>query len=69
MKVGCTNLGMPTGSDTTDEEIGIMYHAIQKVAGATGVDHRFILAIVMQESLGCVGVYTTFSAHANPGLM
>ena len=69
MKVSCTNLGMPQGSDTTDEEIGMLYHAIQDVASSSHVDHRFILAVIMQESLGCVRVYTTANANANPGIM
>lgn len=69
MKKACTNLGMTPGSDTTDDEIGLLYHAIQRVAEATGVDHRFILAVMMQESKGCVRVYTTANANSNPGLM
>lgn len=69
MKKGCTNLGLPAGSDTTDEEIGNMYWAIKNAAKATRVDHRFILAVIMQESLGCVRVYTTRVTHASPGLM
>ena len=69
MKVGCTNLGLAPGSDTTNEEIADLYDAIQSVASTSGVDHRFILAIIMQESLGCVRVYTTANANANPGLM
>lgn len=39
------------------------------VAGETGVDNRFILAIVMQESKGCVRAPTTGTAVRNPGLM
>lgn len=69
MKTSCTNLGMPPGQDTTDQEIGDMYHAIQNAATVTGVDHRFILAVIVQESLGCVRVYITFSVHPSPGLM
>ncbi|KAK5071246.1 hypothetical protein LTR64_007750 [Lithohypha guttulata] len=69
MKTACTNLGMASGSDTTDNEIAHIYQAIQSVAAVTGVDHRFVLAILMQESLGCVRVYTTNNGVANPGLM
>lgn len=67
--MGCTSLGLPPGSDTTDLEISQIYDAIQIAALRTGVDHRFILAIMLQESLGCVRVYTTANANANPGLM
>lgn len=38
-------------------------------AAATGVDHRLILAIIMQESHGCVRVQTTNGGVRNPGLM
>lgn len=33
------------------------------------MDHRFILAVMMQESGGCVRVYTTRGQNENPGLM
>lgn len=43
------------------------------MAKETGVDPRMILAIIMQESKGCVRVPTTTSpgpdGHSNPGLM
>ena len=38
-------------------------------ADATGVDHRFILAVIMQESGGCVRAPTTNYGVRNPGLM
>jgi hypothetical protein len=43
--------------------------AIEQVAAETGVDHRFILAVILQESAGCVRVPTTGGANPNPGLM
>jgi hypothetical protein len=46
-----------------------MKSAIKAQAAASGVDARFVLAIVMQESKGCVRVKTTAWGHANPGLM
>ncbi|KAM0804669.1 hypothetical protein BDR22DRAFT_878779 [Usnea florida] len=53
----------------TDQEIADMYDAIQFVAEATYVDHRFILAIIMQESGGCVRAPTSNYGVPNPGLM
>jgi len=60
------------GANDSHEEVGDIYNAIEAVAAQTLVDHRFILAIIMQESNGCVRVPTTFSAEGdvrNPGLM
>ena len=53
MKTSCSYFGVP---DNTDEEILDIQSAIQSVALATKVDHRFILAILMEESKGCVRV-------------
>jgi len=69
MKKACTTLQMPPGSDTTNPEIALIWDAIQAAAIKSGVDHRFILAIMMQESGGCVRVYKTVNANGNPGLM
>ncbi|KAM3554802.1 hypothetical protein ARSEF4850_006289 [Beauveria asiatica] len=43
--------------------------AIEEVSKSEGVDARFILAVVMQESNGCVRVPTTANGVTNPGLM
>jgi hypothetical protein len=59
-------------ADDSGPEIGQIWNAIQNAAGATKgeitviyeendsneqkVDHRFILAVIMQESSGCVRV-------------
>ncbi len=43
--------------------------SILSVAGQTCMDPRFILAVVMQESNGCVRVVSTVGGNANPGLM
>jgi hypothetical protein len=43
--------------------------AIEATAAKTGVDNRFVLAIVMQESGGCVRAPTTNFGVRNPGLM
>lgn len=53
----------------THQEIIDMYEAIQFVAAATFVDHRFILAVIMQESGGCVRAPTSNYGVPNPGIM
>lgn len=55
--------------DNSGPEVGAIWDGIQKAAGSTGVDHRFILAVIMQESGGCVRVRTTNYGVRNPGLM
>ena len=50
-------------------EVGSIYNAIQQVAVETKVDHRFILAVILQESGGCVRVPTSNFGVRNPGLM
>lgn len=57
------------GADNSDAEINSIKSAISQVAGEGNVDQRFILAIVMQESKGCVRVPTTNNGVVNPGLM
>jgi hypothetical protein len=57
------------GANDSGDEINEINNAIQQVAGSTGVDSRFILAIMMQESKGCVRVPTTDNGVVNPGLM
>lgn len=62
----CNQFG--TAVDST-QEINDIYDAIQAAATATRVDHRFILAIMMQESGGCVRAPTSNFGVRNPGLM
>jgi hypothetical protein len=57
------------GDDDSSTEIADIQTAIEQVSGSTGVDERFILAIMMQESEGCVRVPTTGNGVVNPGLM
>ena len=57
------------GDNDSSDEISAIDSAIQQLSGQTGVDARFILAIVMQESKGCVRVITTGNGITNPGLM
>lgn len=69
MQTSCSALH--AGEDNTIAQIADIYTAIQSRANASLVDHRFILAIVLQESHGCVHVPTTHSSTGvpNPGLM
>ncbi|KAK5175766.1 uncharacterized protein LTR77_000906 [Saxophila tyrrhenica] len=69
MQTSCSALDI--GSDNTDEDNQYIYEAIQSRANASLVDHRFILATIMQESAGCVRVgHTTSSGGVtNPGIM
>ncbi|KAL7781767.1 glycoside hydrolase [Trichoderma ceciliae] len=68
MFASCGNLPNPQVNDS-GQEVGAIWDGIQMAAAATGVDHRFILAIIMQESHGCVRVQTTNGGVRNPGLM
>jgi hypothetical protein len=66
MSASCTQFGV---ADNTDAEISEISTAIQSVGASTGIDPRFILAIMMQESNGCVRAPTTNYGVRNPGLM
>ncbi|KAI0904112.1 putative muramidase [Ustulina deusta] len=57
------------GADNSADEISYIKSAITQVSSETGVQSSFILAIVMQESKGCVRVPTTNNGVVNPGLM
>lgn len=59
------------GEDDSAEEIQDIYNAIQDRANASLVDHRLILAFILQESHGCVRIpHTTSSGGTkNTGLM
>lgn len=54
---------------TTKGEAEQMRLIIREVADRNAIDPRVILAIVMQESNGCVRVPTTNNGVTNPGLM
>ena len=69
MRTSCINLGSDNGAADSDEEIGHIWNAVQYVSYLTNVDHRFILAVLLQESNGCVRVRTTNNGVPNPGLM
>lgn len=55
--------------NNSDQESAALKKAIQTESRSSGVDERFILAIVMQESGGCVRAPTTNYGVTNPGLM
>ncbi|KAG5931011.1 hypothetical protein E4U53_002004 [Claviceps sorghi] len=55
--------------NNSDQESAAIKKAIETVSKSSGVDKRFILAVVMQESGGCVRVPTTNNGVTNPGLM
>jgi hypothetical protein len=56
----------------SDQEIQDLYDSIKLVAHETRLDHRFILAALMQETKGCVRAKTSVSPDGtvvNPGLL
>lgn len=65
----CKWLGVGANSEA---ENAALKASIKEVAAESGLDARFIMAIVFQESQGCVRVKTSVSpneAFRNPGLM
>ncbi|KAI9752407.1 MAG: hypothetical protein M4579_005631 [Chaenotheca gracillima] len=67
LQESCGNNGW--GPNNTPAQIQDIKNAIQSVGEASLVDHRFIFAVIMQESVGCVWVPTTDNGVTNPGLM
>ena len=66
MQASCASSGQANDSP---DEISDITLAVNSVASSTGVDARFIFAVIMQESSGCVRVKTTANAVQNSGLM
>ena len=64
-----SSCGQFSQADDSATEVTAIQSAIEAVAQQTLVDHRFILAVVMQESGGCVRAPTTNYGVRNPGLM
>ncbi|KIV86718.1 hypothetical protein PV11_02314 [Exophiala sideris] len=62
---GCVD-GVPANSQSETDNIR---DSIIAVANQSYMDPRFILAVVMQESNGCVRVVSTAGGNDNPGLM
>ncbi|TID25338.1 carbohydrate-binding module family 50 protein [Venturia nashicola] len=63
---GCSQFNVATNSA---QETSSVAKGIKTVAAETGIDPRFILAILLQESNGCVRAPTTNYGVRNPGLM
>lgn len=65
----CKSLSLEPNSDS---ENTVLKAAIKQAGTDTGLDPRFILAAVFQESTGCVRVKTSYSSNENirnPGLL
>ncbi|KAL8924222.1 MAG: hypothetical protein Q9208_004186 [Pyrenodesmia sp. 3 TL-2023] len=56
-------------SPNTPAEISSIHNATLRISNETNTDSRFILAVILQESGGCVRVPTSFYSSRNPGLM
>ena len=69
LNVGTINSGCTGGVQNSAAETANIKSGILSAASAYGVDSRYILATIMQESHGCVRVGTTAGGNANPGLM
>ena len=52
LTASCSNVAS-TGPGDSGEQIGQIYNAIQQVAESSLVDHRFILAVILQEVSLC----------------
>lgn len=68
ISAACVN-NFPGMANNSDEENDELKAAIQSIGASSGVDPRFILAITLQESKGCVRAPTTSYSVTNPGLM
>ncbi|OQD69056.1 hypothetical protein PENPOL_c002G07601 [Penicillium polonicum] len=66
---GLNQILIAASCDNSDDETSDINTSIKSVASETGVDPRFILAIIMQESKGCVRVQSTNNGVVNTGLM
>ena len=67
LQTSCSVLGY--GENNSPEVIQDIYDAIQNLANASLVDHRFIFAVILQESKGCVHTDATSNGVTNPGIM
>ncbi|KAJ5210451.1 hypothetical protein N7491_010257 [Penicillium cf. griseofulvum] len=66
---GLNQILIAASCDNSDDETSDINTSIKSIASETGVDARFILAIIMQESKGCVRVHSTNNGVQNTGLM
>jgi hypothetical protein len=69
LNVGTINSACTGGVQNSATETADIQSGISSAASAYGVDSRYILATIMQESHGCVRVGTTAGGNANPGIM
>lgn len=69
MSHSCARFDAQVLESDSESEIKAIYDSILGIAHESLVDPRFILAILMQESFGCVRVPSTSYGHRNPGLM
>ncbi|KAG0651158.1 hypothetical protein D0Z07_2591 [Hyphodiscus hymeniophilus] len=51
------------------QELVDLHDTVRSIAASSGVDERFILAIILQESGGCLRAPTSYLGVTNPGLM
>lgn len=61
-----------TPENNSKEEIGYIRKAVESVSDSSHIDPRFIFAIIIQESKGCVRIKTSqnvIAGFTNPGLM
>ena len=66
MEVSCAQWGV---TDNSGQELRAMRAHILQLSKVAALDPQFILAVILQESAGCVRVITTAYSHHNPGLM
>lgn len=62
------NSGDDANDKTSDKENALIYKAICKVSDDTGLPKELLLAVMIQESKGCVRAPTTNYGVNNPGL-
>jgi len=63
---GCAWMNVANNSPAENKDL---HDAILQASTWSAMDPRFILAMVMQESSGCVRVHTTNNGVRNPGLL
>jgi hypothetical protein len=67
LEASCTQYkGSPPNNN--QNEINNIKSALESTSKTTGLDSRFLLAVMMQESKGCVRAPTTSYGETNPGL-
>jgi hypothetical protein len=67
MKTGC--LPIWSSVQNSDTDIAAIKDGIESASLKTGLPKEFLMAVMIQESRGCVRVVTTSNSNLNPGLM